>query len=305
MNYNAVPVVPKKSTFYNTGASFNPSRTKKRKPKTNKQHPVFVYFDIEAQQDTRNHIANLVCAETDQNNTQFTFQGKDCIQQFLYWVHTIANQEDVEKVIVVAHNFKGYDGYFILYKQHVTSLQQIVNGAKILSLELPNVKFINSMNFFPMALSNFPKTFGINELKKGFFPHFFNTQQNQNYIGYMPDKSYHDPDGMSTAHIDEFHKWYNKKVSERYIFNFQHELLTYCQSDVRFLKQGCMTFQFQFKDIVDFNPMEQCITTLAMWHTAKNGCLKTKSSYNQYVKASPSHSISCCPNMALLGRKKN
>ena len=188
MNYNAVPVVPKKSTFYNTGASFNPSRTKKRKPKTNKQHPVFVYFDIEAQQDTGNHIANLVCAETDQNNTQFTFQGKDCIQQFLYWVHTIANQEDVEKVIVVAHNFKGYDGYFILYKQHVTSLQQIVNGAKILSLELPNVKFINSMNFFPMALSNFPKTFGINELKKGFFPHFFNTQQNQNYIGYMPDK---------------------------------------------------------------------------------------------------------------------
>ena len=62
------------------------------------------------------------------------------------------------------------------------------------------------MNFFPMALSNFPKTIGINELKKGFFPHFFNTQQNQNYIGYMPDKSYHDPDSMSTAHIDEFHK---------------------------------------------------------------------------------------------------
>ena len=57
-----------------------------------------------------------------------------------------------------AHNFKGYDRYFILeelYKQHVTNLQQIVNVAKILCLELPNVKFIDSMNFFPMALSNF------------------------------------------------------------------------------------------------------------------------------------------------------
>ena len=34
-----------------------------------------------------------------------------------------------------AHNFKGYDRYFILeelYKQHVTNLQQIVNVAKIL-----------------------------------------------------------------------------------------------------------------------------------------------------------------------------
>ena len=54
--------------------------------------------------------------------------------------------------------------YFILeelYKQHVTNLQQIVNVAKILCLELPNVKFIDSMNFFPMALSNFPKTLGL------------------------------------------------------------------------------------------------------------------------------------------------
>ena len=191
-------------------------------------------------------------------------------QQFIYWVHTIANQ-DVEKVIVVAHNLKGYDGYFMLeelYKQHVTNLTQIVNGAKILSLDLPHIKFIDSMNFFPMALSNFPKTFGIHELKKGSFPHFFNTQQNQNYVGYMPDKSYYDPDGMSTARKDELHKWYDEKVSERYIFNFQHELLTYCQSDVRLLKQGCMTFQSQFKDIVDFNPMEHCITITSACNVA-------------------------------------
>ena len=68
------------------------------------------------------------------------------------------------------------------------------------------------------------KIFGIHELKKGFYPHFFNTQQYQNYAGYMPDKSYYDPDGMSTACKDEFHKWYDEKVSKRYIFNFQHEL---------------------------------------------------------------------------------
>ena len=244
---------------------------KKKKRKNEKeQHIVFVYFDIEAQQDTGNHIANLVCAETDQNDTQFTLQGKDCIQQFIYWIHTIANQ-DVEKVIVVAHNFKGYHGYFMLeelYKQHVTNLTQIVNGAKILSLDLPHIKLIDSMNFFPMALSNFPKTFGIHELKKGSFPHFFNTQQNQNYVGYMPDKSYYDPDGMSTSRKDEFHEWYDEKVSERYIFNFQHELLTYCQSDVRLLKQGCMTFQSQFKDIVDFNPMEHCITITSACNVA-------------------------------------
>lgn len=82
-----------------------------------------------------------------------------------------ANQEQVEEV-AVAHNFKGYEGYFILqelYKQHVTNSSQVVNEAKILGVEIPNVKFINSMNFFPMALSDFQKTFGIRELKKGFF----------------------------------------------------------------------------------------------------------------------------------------
>lgn len=64
------------------------------------------------------------------------------MQEFLHWVHTLANDETVDRVIVVAHNFKGYDGYFILeelYKQHTSNLQQIVNGAKILSLELPNI----------------------------------------------------------------------------------------------------------------------------------------------------------------------
>ena len=38
-----------------------------------KKNIIFVYFDIEAHQDTGNHIANLLCAETDQNNQQFTF----------------------------------------------------------------------------------------------------------------------------------------------------------------------------------------------------------------------------------------
>ena len=33
------------------------------------------------------------------------------------------------------------------------------------------------------SLSAFPKTFGLDELKKGYFPHYFNTNKNQNYVG--------------------------------------------------------------------------------------------------------------------------
>ena len=80
-------------TFYNTNAPFNLSHMKRQgKGKMKKeQQTVFVYFDFEAQQDTGNHIANLVCAETDQNDVQFTFKGKDCIQEFLQRVHSIAS----------------------------------------------------------------------------------------------------------------------------------------------------------------------------------------------------------------------
>ena len=47
-----------------------------------------------------------------------------------------------------------------------------------------------------MALACFPKTFGLTELKKGWFPHHFNTTANQTYVGKIPDKKFYDPDGM-------------------------------------------------------------------------------------------------------------
>ena len=238
-----------------------------------------------------------LCAQKQIKTTRNLPKGKDCVPDFIQWVHSLACQEDVEKVIIVAHNFKGYDGYFILdefYKPHATNLNQIVNGAKILSLELPNIKFIDSMNFFPMALSNFPKTFGLNEMKKGFFPHFFNTQQNQIYEGYMPDKSYYDPNGMSPQRKEEFDKWYNEKVSERYIFNFQHKLLTYCQSDVRLLKQGCMKFQSQFHEICGFNPMVHCTTIASACNVAyrKNWMPKNKIAIKPECGWRPNHTQS-------------
>jgi hypothetical protein len=36
-----------------------------------------------------------------------------------------------------------------------------------------NIRFIDSVNFIPMALADMPKAFGETELEKGFFPHLF------------------------------------------------------------------------------------------------------------------------------------
>ena len=48
-----------------------------------------------------------------------------------------------------------------------------------------NIRFIDSLCFIPLCLANFPKTFGIIELEKGFFPHFFNYTDNQRYVEHL------------------------------------------------------------------------------------------------------------------------
>ncbi len=50
---------------------------------------------------------------------------------------------------------------------------------KILTLNVPTfkIKFIDSLSFIPMRLADFPKTFGIDELAKGYFPHLFNRKE--------------------------------------------------------------------------------------------------------------------------------
>ena len=51
--------------------------------------------------------------------------------------------------------------------------------------------FLDSINHIPGRLADFPKTFGFTELKKGYFPHYFNTPENQNYVGPIPDIKYY------------------------------------------------------------------------------------------------------------------
>ena len=221
--------------------------------------PLFVYFDVEAQQETGNHIPNLLCAETDRNNEQHSFRGESCIEDFVKWLEDVQEMSG-RKLIVVAHNFKGYDSYFLLeeyYAEHILP-KQLVNGCKILFMSVGKIHFKDSLCFLPMALSAFSETFGLTELKKGFFPHFFNRSENQDYIGPFPDKEYYDPQGMSTQRKAAFEEWYEKQQGKQ--FDFQKEILKYCQSDVRLLKQGCEQFRKLFKNQAGFDPLQQCVT---------------------------------------------
>lgn len=75
-------------------------------------------------------------------------------------------------------------------------------------LEAGGIRVIDTLNFLPMPLASFPKTFNVPELKKGHFPHFFNTVENWNYEGLLPESKFYGPDSMKEEARSEFLKWY-------------------------------------------------------------------------------------------------
>ena len=103
-----------------------------------------------------------------------------------------------------------------------------------------NIKFINSLNFIPMRLANFPKTFGIEELEKGYFPHLLN------YVGPIPPTPYYSPNGMSPKDRVAFLAWHASKKESNYVFNFDEEILSYCRSDVDILRRCCLEFPYHY-----------------------------------------------------------
>ena len=109
-----------------------------------------------------------------------------------------------------------------------------------------SIRFIDSLNFLQMPLKSFPKTFGMNELEKGYFPHYFNKTCNKIFVGPMPSKKHYGYNQMKPDERTKFLKWYDDRVSENYIFDFKKEIIEYCRSDVDILRRGIMKLREDF-----------------------------------------------------------
>ena len=219
--------------------------------------PLHVFFDIEAMQPHEQHIANLIVAETEDDDQPIRFPGEYCTRDFLEWLDTLT-LNDTRQVNVLAHNFQGYDGYFVVHQYHSDNriVEQLRNGCKLLEVKHDRIRFIDSLSFFQMPLCAFPKTFGLTELKKGYFPHKFNIPEHQTYVGIVPALDYYMPETMSPEGKQALEKWHQEQRANNMVFDFQQELVEYCESDVRLLKQGCLTFKRLFEAQAGFNPFD-------------------------------------------------
>ena len=99
------------------------------------QPPLHVFFDIEAMQPQELHIANLVVAETEDDDQPKCFPGHHCVRDFLEWLDTLT-LHDTRQVNVLAHNFQGYDSYFVIHQYYGDNriVEQLRNGCKLLQV---------------------------------------------------------------------------------------------------------------------------------------------------------------------------
>ncbi|XP_054266921.1 uncharacterized protein LOC128989088 [Macrosteles quadrilineatus] len=250
-----------------------------RKPKS--KDFLFIFFDLETRQDeslpsntdAKVHKVNLCVSQ------QFCYQcieAKFCmacknrtrvfksepVTQFMDYVMQV--RKNFKDVCVIAHNGQGFDFQFLLkYVLEDTKFtpKLVMRGTKVILMEIDNVRFVDSLSYFPMSLAALPKAFDLPpEKKKGYFPHLFNTLENQNYVGPMPAKKFYCPESMFEKSHKDFENWYNDQVSNNVTFDFKKEILEYCVSDVDILAQACLKFRSIFLQECNVDPFLEAVT---------------------------------------------
>lgn len=257
-----------------------------------KQHVQrFVFYDFETEQSTGTHIVNYVVAKSCcdycylDNLDKCPICGSRCDKcskwvkkqkefacipcencghrqvtfnnsvQFCKWLFTPQHSG----CVVMAHNGKAFDHYFLVdYLMKNTIIPKIIfAGSKIIHIHIPklDMKILDSICFLPMRLAKLPQSFSLTELKKGYFPHFFNRPENQDYVGPMPPIEMYGIDTMMAGERSDFLKWYDIHKDDTFIF--RSEMHAYCESDVDILLQGAMAFRSLVMKITGTDPFSE------------------------------------------------
>lgn len=232
---------------------------KEKKP-IPKGTPKYLFCDFEATQNTGCHVINLAVTQSS--------KGMEWIHQDIEeWVEFILD-ERWQGFTVVFHNGKGYDFHFIMRQlMQLDGLRKCINpimqGAKILYFTVAakkvfnpktGLRFVDSVNFLPMRLTKFTKTFGLTT-KKGYYPHFFNTFQNRYYKGPMPNEEAFGVHQMTDKDYKTFKEWYDERSLQVWDNNF--ELVDYCRADVDLLREGCLLFRKLVIEAVGHDPFQE------------------------------------------------
>lgn len=184
------------------------------------------------------HKANMVVFKNVFSNSEpIVYFGDDCLQRFLLYMLNYNHGNN----ICIAHNAAGYDSRLLFMaatKLVNTTIVPIMRGAKFMQLKLGDrLVFRDSLLHVKGSLRNLAKDFCHGTtLRKGHFPHLFNSIENYDYVGKIPSKEFFDLHFVLKSEDDkkEFDIWYDT-WKDREDWNFRQELEAYCVDDVKIL----------------------------------------------------------------------
>lgn len=205
----------------------------------------YIFYDYETYLDQRK--VHVVVGIVAMYLTEDTFLRFFTTEEFLDWL-LVKKHKDYT---CVAHNSGRYDFHFIkrVLLQRGIESSDICNGNTIFYSKLKdlNIRFVDSYRLIPLPLRSFPATFGLKELKKGYFPYRFLTEETRTYYGPLPDIKWFDFDKLKPKDHKAALQWYNEnKGKDIHLMDLCWE---YCESDVLLLKEGCEAFRYLFLSV--------------------------------------------------------
>jgi len=133
----------------------------------------------------------------------------------------------------------------------------IMNGLKFMCMKMEHLVFLDSVSFLPCPLCKLPVAFGL-MASKSWYPHYFNTEENLDYVGPISDVFYYGANEMSEAERREFLACYEGQKEA--VFDNRRVLEAYCQDDVTVLRQACRRFRKEFMQIRNIEVFVEAIT---------------------------------------------
>ena len=79
----------------------------------------------------------------------------------------------------------------------------LMSGLKVMCMKMEHLVFLDSVYYLPFALCKLPEAFGL-PASNSWYPHYFHTRENLNYVGPIPDMTYFGVDVMREDGRKEF-----------------------------------------------------------------------------------------------------
>lgn len=185
-------------------------------------------------------------------------------------VYTFFNcvmEPELKDYVFFAHNARSYDAILVKYymsKYKREFSRDIQRGQKLLSMYFTrlDIEFRDSLCFIPTSLRSMSADFGIEELKKGYFPHrrvtlaYLESAAETEFLVERPDRTYFEMDVRAgeggrkeLAEMEQFLQQFYADPEARW--DLKADAIAYCISDTVLLGKTLVQFREKLMEMAD------------------------------------------------------